>query len=216
MVAGGVAVIVAWRVVATGRSIWPVMGTTLGILGLLSVATGDVPLSPAVDVWIASAVGLGAGLALYLATVAFVVVVRRWPMFDRHVQEIYDQRKGLSLGLALLLAAGVAAPGEELFWRGFFQANAAEPLGWVGAAALTWAAYLLANLASWNLPIVAGAVVGGAVWGALALWTHGVLASLLCHVVWTGLMLGVPPGGSKARAASAGEVEATSEPRTAG
>jgi hypothetical protein len=37
------------------------------------------------------------------------------------------------------------------------------------------------------------------VWGALALWTHGVLASLLCHGVWTGLMVTLPPGGAGRR-----------------
>ena len=49
------------------------------------------------------------------------------------------------------------------------------------------------NAASGFLALVAGAVVGGAVWGALAWWTHGVLAPLLCHGVWTGLMLVRPP-----------------------
>ena len=200
MVAGGIAVVVAWRVVAAGRaSIWPTLGVTLGVLGLLSVATGKVPLSPRVAVGTAVAGGLGAGVALYLATAAFVLIVRRSPVFDRHVEQIYDQRKGLPLGVALLLAAGVAAPGEELFWRGLFQTRLAESIGWVGGAAAAWGAYVVANLASTNLPIIAGGVVGGAAWGALALWTHGVLASLLCHAAWTALMLAVPPGGSSRR-----------------
>jgi membrane protease YdiL (CAAX protease family) len=56
------------------------------------------------------------------------------------------------------------------------------------------------NVASQNLPIVAGGIVAGAAWGGLALWTHGVLASLLCHSVWTGLMLAFPPGAAAARA----------------
>src|SRR5439155_510402 len=37
---------------------------------------------------------------------------------------------------------------------------------------------------------------GGGAWGLLALWTGGVLASLLCHAVWTGLMVGLPPPGA--------------------
>ena len=36
-----------------------------------------------------------------------------------------------------------------------------------------------------------------AAWGALSLWTHGVLASVLCHVTWTGLMVALPPGGAR-------------------
>jgi membrane protease YdiL (CAAX protease family) len=43
-----------------------------------------------------------------------------------------------------------------------------------------------------NLAIVAGAVVGGAVWCGLCAWTGGVGASLACHVAWTALMLVFP------------------------
>ena len=46
---------------------------------------------------------------------------------------------------------------------------------------------------------MAGAVVAGAVWGGLAVWTHGVLASLVSHVVWTALMVAIPPGGMQER-----------------
>jgi membrane protease YdiL (CAAX protease family) len=200
IVVGGFAVLVAWLLVRAGWvSIWPAMSVTLGLLGAASVATGRVPLSDRVTAGAAMAAGLSAGLGLYLATAAFVLVVRRWAVFDRHVREIYDQRKGLSLGVALMLAAGVTGPAEELFWRGLFQSRLAEAIGWVGASVVTWACYVVVNLASGNLPIIAGGVVAGAVWGGLALWTHGVLASLLCHVVWTALMLAVPPGRPSVR-----------------
>ena len=143
--------------------------------------------------------GLGAGAALYAATAGFVLVVRRWPVFDRHVAEIYDQRKGLSLPVALILAAGVTAAGEELFWRGLVQGRLSESIGWILGALVTWFAYMLANASSQSLPILAGAIVAGAVWGSLALWTHGVLSSLLCHALWTALMLAFPPGGAEAK-----------------
>jgi membrane protease YdiL (CAAX protease family) len=194
IVVGAVAVAATWTLVVSGRvSIWPATGTVLGALGLAALATGRVELSPEVSLGTAIAGGLGAGIALWAATVAFVLVVRRWPVFDRHVSAIYDQRRGQPLWLALLLAAGVTAPGEELFWRGLAQGYLAGSLGWPGAAATVWAAYVAVNLSSRNLPIVAGALVAGAVWGALAVWTHGVIASLLCHVVWTALMLVAPP-----------------------
>jgi hypothetical protein len=191
-----VAVFVAWRLVALGRaSIWPALTPVMAAAGIASVATGTLALSANVAVGLAAVAGLGAGLLLYLATAAFVLIVRRWHVFDQHVAEIYDQRRGLSLGLALLLAAAVNATGEELFWRGLWQSRLAVTIAWPAGAVVTWAAYILANMASRSLPIVAGAVVGGAVWGALALWTHGVLAPLLCHAVWTALMVAVPPGG---------------------
>ena len=133
-------------------------------------------------------VGALAGLGLYLATVIFVLFVRRLPAFARHVEALYDQRGGLPLPLALVLASGIAATGEEVFWRGLFQPTR--------GALLTWAVYVAANAPSRSLPIFAAAAVGGAVWGALAVWTGGVLASVLCHAVWTGLMLAAPPPGA--------------------
>jgi membrane protease YdiL (CAAX protease family) len=200
MAAGAVAVLLAWRLVALGLvSVWSAMGTVSSGAGLAALATGHVSLSPRLDWPLAVGAGLGTGVALYGATVAFVLVVRRWNVFDRHVSEIYDQRKGLSLPTALLLAAVITAVGEEFFWRGLWQWRLASGVGWTSGAVLTWAGYVVANAASGSLPILAGGVVSGAVWGSLALWTHGVLASLLCHAAWTGLMVTLPPGGSGRR-----------------
>jgi membrane protease YdiL (CAAX protease family) len=39
--------------------------------------------------------------------------------------------------------------------------------------------------------------VGGVVWGGLAWWSGGVLASLGSHILWTGLMLLLPPGAGR-------------------
>jgi len=199
-VVGVIAVFVAWRLVAARRaSVWVAMGAVEGAAGLAALAAGRAPLSPKVAAGWAALGGLGAGAALYAATAGFVLVVRRWPVFDRHVAEIYDQRKGLSLPVALILAAGVTAAGEELFWRGLVQGRLSESIGWILGALVTWFAYMLANAASQSLPILAGAIVAGAVWGSLALWTHGVLSSLLCHALWTALMVAYPPGGAEAK-----------------
>ena len=201
MAAGAAGVLLAWRLVVAGRvSVWAAMGTVSGGAGLAALAAGRLSLSPKVAWGWAASAGIGVGVLLYLATAAFVLLVRRWPQFDRHVEEIYDQRKGLSLPVALGLAALVVGPGEELFWRGLFQWRLAGATTWPVGALITWAVYLAVNTASESLPIVFGALVSGAVWGALALWTHGMLASLLCHTVWTGLMLVFPPGGAKRRA----------------
>ena len=185
-VAGALAVVVAWRLTVAGRvSVWWSMGFVEGAAGIVAIATGRVHLARDLSPAAALAIGLGAGLALYLATRAFVAVARRSPVFERQVATIYGRREGLSLWPTLVLAAGVTASGEELFWRGLVQ-------GRFGALA-TWGAYVLVNVASESLPIVAGAIVSGAVWGGLALGTHGVLASLGCHAVWTALMLALPP-----------------------
>lgn len=195
MLLGAAGVAVAWRAVVRGRAtIWTAMGVAAGAAGLAALATGRLELSSRVSPALAGPVGAGAGVVLYLATVAFVLVVRRWPVFDRHVDRVYHLRGGLSVGAALLLASAMVSPAEELFWRGLVQGRLEETaLGDAGAAVAAWAAYVLANAASGNLPILAGAVVSGAVWGGLAWWSGGVLASVLCHVVWTALMVVAPP-----------------------
>ncbi|HXF35744.1 MAG TPA: hypothetical protein VNO17_01015, partial [Actinomycetota bacterium] len=73
------------------------------------------------------------------------------------------------------------------------------PLGDAGGALATWAGYVLVNLASGSPPIVAGALVGGAVWSGLAWWSGGVAASLASHAAWTALMLIGPPVRVEAR-----------------
>jgi membrane protease YdiL (CAAX protease family) len=88
-------------------------------------------------------------------------------------------------------------PAEELFWRGLFQGRLDDATTPAVAAVLAWLAYLVANAASRSLPIVAGAIVGGAVWAGLAWWSGGVLASLASHILWTGLMLALPPGAGR-------------------
>ena len=201
MAVGAAGVVLVWRLVAAkGVSVWAGQGILFGAAGLAALANGQVNLSPGIG-WIwALLSGLASGVALYLVTVEFVMVVRRWPPFERHVDQIYDQRRGLSLPAALVLAAAVVAPGEELFWRGLFQGRLAGATGWLVAALVTWAIYVVTNAASGSLPILAAAVVSGAVWGALALWTHGVLASLACHSLWTSLMVAAPPTTPRERA----------------
>jgi len=201
MAVGAAGVVVVWRLVAAGRAtIWAGQAFLFAAAGSAALATGRVHLSPRVWWTWGLLVGSGAGVVLYVATLAFVAVVRRWPPFERHVDQIYDQRRGLSLPAALVLAAAVVAPGEELFWRGLFQGRLAGATGWLVAALVTWAIYVVTNAASGSLPILAAAVVSGAVWGALALWTHGVLASLACHSLWTSLMVAAPPTTPRERA----------------
>lgn len=194
MAVGAVAQAAAWRLVSTGRlSVWTAQVSAVGAAGVAALASGRIGLSPEAPLVVAGSVGLVSGAALYAATRAFVWAVRPWRAFRRHVEHLYGERQGLPLPAALTVAVGVVVVGEELFWRGLFQGRVVEEVGRIGAAALTWAAYVAANAFSRSLPLLAGAVVGGAVWAALASWTQGVLASLLCHAAWTTLMIAVPP-----------------------
>ena len=204
MLAGLIAEMIAWSLVARGRNVWTTMTPVLACMGIVALLVGPVAWAPDVSAAEAVGVGLGLGVLLFAATRVFMALISRWRTFERHTLEMYRRQGSLTLGIALVLSVALSVPGEELFWRGLFQGRleSALPDQTVLAAALAWLAFVLANLPSANLAIAAGAIVGGAVWVALAWWTGGVSASLACHVVWTGLMLAFP--GARIRAKLAG------------
>jgi len=183
-----------WLVASRRREVWRVTVPALVALGVAALVVGPPAWSPGVEPAAAAAVGATAGAALYMATRAFVVVVRRWEAFRRHALAIYGRRGDRSLAQALLLSVALSVPGEELFWRGLFQPELADAFGGRAglAALLGWAAFVVSNLPSRNLAIIAGAVVGGAVWSSLGWWSGGALAPIASHAVWTALMLSFP------------------------
>lgn len=184
-----------WWIARRGASVWATMTPVLVVLGALALLTGRPEVAAEVSAPIAAAAGLGAGLALYLGTRLFVAVAApRWRSFRAQSVSMYGRRGALSLGAVLALAGFLMVPGEELFWRGLVLPELrARVDSLVLAAVLAWVAFVAANLPSRNLAIVAGATVGGAAWVTLAAWSGGVLAGMVCHVVWTVLMLARPP-----------------------
>jgi membrane protease YdiL (CAAX protease family) len=206
MVAGASAEIVGWWLVSTGRrDVWTLMPVVLGAMGLTAalarppVAAADTAAATAL------AIGTAAGLALYLGTRVFVWLASRWTAFRRDVEQKYGEAAEITLARSLVLSLAVMVPAEELFWRGLFQARLSDEMAAPAAALLAWLAYVVANAASRSLPIVAGAIVGGAVWAGLAWWSGGVLASLASHILWTGLMLALPPGTGRAATEEGGK-----------
>src|SRR5437868_2228057 len=179
---GAVVEVVAWRVVATGRgSIWTAMTAAMTLLGLGAVVAG-VTLTSAASVPAAILAGAGSGVALFAATRDFVAIVRGpWRSFERHASSLYGARRGLPLWSAILLGAVLLVTGEELFWRGYVQARISGTEGRLAGALWSLAGVSGVNAASANLAVIAAAVVGGAVWTALAYGSGGVVASLLSH-----------------------------------
>lgn len=191
---GFVAVIGAWYLVRSRSfSVWPTMGVTFAAMGALSLASDRVRWAEDVDVAPAIAVGLGSGVALYALTVAFFGVARRWDLLRRQTKSLYEHRAGVSPVGTLAVGALVVSSGEELFWRGLVHDLAIASVGSLRGAVMAWGLYVAANIGSGSLPIVLGAVVGGAAWGSLAWWSGGVAASVACHALWTGLMIARPP-----------------------
>lgn len=198
MALGALAEAIGWRLVATGRAmVWRLMPVIFLVMGIAAVVVRRPVAATEVGNGTALAVGLASGLLLYIGTRVFVVIADRWESFRRHVVEKYQEAAEVPLKEALALSLLIMVPAEELFWRGLFQARLDQSLTALAAGAWTWLAYIGVNLSSGSLPIVAGAVVGGALWAGLAVWSGGMLASISSHMLWTGLMLALPPGAGR-------------------
>ena len=167
MALGAFAEAIGWRLVATGRAmVWRLMPVIFLIMGIVAVAVRRPVAATKVGNGTAFGVGLASGLILYVGTRVFVAIAGRWEPFHRHVVEKYQEAAEVSLMEALALSLLIMVPAEELFWRGLFQARLDQSIPALAAGAWTWLAYVGVNLASGSLPIIAAAVVGGALWAA--------------------------------------------------
>jgi membrane protease YdiL (CAAX protease family) len=195
---GVVAEAAAWAAVSWGgRSVWRTLPPVLGVMAVAALLVTPTR-EPDVGRTAAFAAGAASGIALFVATRVFVAVASRWEPFRRHTEQSYTLAAGTSFPVALALSLLVTVPAEELFWRGLAAPALGETsVGVAGGAVVAWGLYVLANAPSRSLAIVAGAVVGGAVWAWLGWWSGGVLAPLASHILWTGPMLAFPPGAGR-------------------
>ena len=194
-VIGPLAVAGAWVVIRSDRaSLWLVNGILLPLLGAAALLIADLDATRGYPVGGAVVVGAAAGVVLYLATAAFMALAGRWSPLARHTAALYESRADISLAAALAISVGLVAPAEEILWRGLVLDALDGELGaLLLAAVVSWIAYVAANAFSGSVPILLGAIVGGAVWTALAFTSLGLAAAIPCHMIWTGLMLAFPP-----------------------
>lgn len=181
----------------------PLAPTLLGG-GLLTGALGvwvrrELPDPPR---WGGSARSLAAAVAIGAAhfgvgVVLFEAAAPLMPALTDAAAVVYDRLDATSTGWRVVLAAGVIAPLEEVFWRGAMQPVVAARLRSralptvVAAATALYAAF---HVATWQLPLVAAAVLGGLVWGAMVARTGTLAPAMVAHGVWTGLMVAFPLG----------------------
>jgi membrane protease YdiL (CAAX protease family) len=197
-VAGIVGQMIAWTVVRRERwPFWTATVVTFAVLGVASVLAGDIACCADVDAGPAIAVGLVSGVLFYAATRAVVAVATMHPRLKEAVTGIYARSTETTRAVELAISLLVAVPGEELFWRGLVLPVLTDATSVAAGAVLTWLA-AVAVIAVWtSLPLLAGAIVGGALWTGLAVWSGGVAAPLASHLVWTGLMLVWPPAAAR-------------------
>jgi membrane protease YdiL (CAAX protease family) len=199
----GVAVqAIAWRHVAMGRApFWPTVTGVWAILGVAALATGDPRCCEDRPLVEALAVGLGSGSVLYVATRVVVTFASSWPLVAGAVRGTYGRSGETSPVIVWAATLAVVVPGEELFWRGAVTPWLVDATGTAAGAILAWLV-AAAVAAVWaDLPFLAGAVVGGALWTTLAIWSGGVAAPIASHLVWTACLIAWPPPPARAKVA---------------
>jgi uncharacterized protein len=198
LVVGVLVQVVVWRLVVRGRlPFWPATATTFAVIGIASLLAGDPNWCCRKEPTVAAGVGVASGLVFYAATRLVVDLVIRQPVLERAVVDLYRRSRETRFVTVLVLTLLVAVPGEELFWRGFFLPELRGATGSVPGAILTWSAAVGVSAAWASSPLLAGAVVGGALWTVLAIWSGGLLAPIASHLVWTALMLVWPPPAAR-------------------
>jgi uncharacterized protein len=192
----GIAVQAAvWRSIARGRlPFWPATVGTFAALGLAALVVGSPRCCATVSNGIA--IGLASGLVLYIGARLAVGLFEHDPRIAAAVSDVYAWSQAIPRAGVWVLTLAIAVPGEELFWRGLVLTQLRSRSSLVIAMMMAWFAYVLVNLLSGKLPLVAAAVVCGQVWTVLG--SNGdVGPPLASHLVWTGLMLLWPPRAAR-------------------
>ena len=171
------------------QGLWPRTWLAAAVLSAYSVAALAVddrldtvvgPVTP----WVVG-LGLVVGGAWLVAThIGHAVLCRLFPSFLAQVNDLYAirDRTNIWLTVGAVTAMGVA---EELFFRGFVQ-------GSVGLVAGV-AAYTAVQAVERKWALGLAALLGGTVWGVLFWWSGGLVAPVIAHVLWTGMLTFVWP-----------------------
>lgn len=131
------------------------------------------------------AVGLGAGVAMVLATHAgFRLLDGAIPALRPLVERLYADLQAPPGPLAALPVVFLVVLAEEVVWRSVLLDALRPKLGATAALALATAVYALPQLVAGNPALLAAAVGGGIVWGTLYLLRRDLVAPFVCHVAW--------------------------------
>lgn len=174
-------------------SFWARMTTTGALLGALALQRSpelrDLRLRPR---HLVQGTAMAAGLYLVFR-VGDGLARRVMPQGAEDISSIYDLRSGQNPWLIAARLAGVIAPAEELFWRGWLQRSLASRRGrWQGAL-LAAGAYGGVHLASGNPTLVGAASVAGVYWSTLGALGVDMEALIVSHLVWDVVIFLVAP-----------------------
>jgi membrane protease YdiL (CAAX protease family) len=132
-----------------------------------------------------AALGILSAAALYAIFAAgHAVALRILPFAGSGIGRAYALREGVPLVRVAILLGFVIGPGEEIFWRGFFQECVGATTSRAYGFALTAALYTAVHLASGNPMLVLAAGVCGVFWGWLYLRFRSPILNAVSHAVW--------------------------------
>jgi len=132
-----------------------------------------------------AALGVLSAAALYAVFAAGrVAALRLFPFAGAEIGNVYALKAGVPVLRVALLIGLVIGPGEELFWRGFFQERTAATTRPLFGFLLTAMLYTAVHLASGNIMLVLAAAVCGVFWGWLYLRFRSPVLNIVSHTLW--------------------------------
>lgn len=132
-------------------------------------------------------VGVGSAVALVAGThLAHSVVSRLIPALDELVLPLYAEITEPPGALLALPLTALVVLAEEVIWRGvLLEELGRRPWGRTLTATVATAAYTIPHALTGNPALLAVAVVLGSAWTVLRLTTGGLMAPLVCHLLWS-------------------------------
>ncbi len=132
-----------------------------------------------------AAIGIASAGALYsIFAAGRFVALRLFPFAAADIGNVYALRAGVPLLRVVLLIGLVIGPGEELFWRGFFQERTGATTKPAFGFALTALVYTAVHLATGNIMLILAAAVCGVFWGWLYFRFRSPLINAVSHTLW--------------------------------
>lgn len=130
-------------------------------------------------------VGLLVAFVMSLATwILYPLSVDFVPAIGVEVPKLYGLLRQFPGPVWALPVLGLVVAAEELVWRGLAIDLFSKSFGASGAVFLAALVYVLPQIAFRSPLLVIVALLCGLVWGALRVWTRGLLAPLIAHLTW--------------------------------
>jgi membrane protease YdiL (CAAX protease family) len=176
-------------------SLWITTGVTGGvilILGLWAEGRRILPrLAPGLGGGpkrrFAASLGLGlaTGVVMILAThLGFELLAAPFPALVPLVEILYAEIQAPPGPVLALPIVALVVLAEEVMWRAVLMDALRPRIGAAAALAASVGVYSLPQVIAGNWPLLAAAVGGGALWGALYLLRRDLVAPFACHLLW--------------------------------